>query len=121
LLNHRDVGKASAPAHAPYLHPCRQCREMTGSFPVLAVVKRLLWVLAFAGGACTPARGNLTKLFRTHSLKNNILIDKPEKVIDYHIADSRKITFTKDSKGAWKGGKAKSRNIAIGWLNPEAK
>jgi len=23
---HMDVGKASAPAHAPYLHPCRQCR-----------------------------------------------------------------------------------------------
>ena len=23
---HMDVGEASAPAHAPYLHPCRQCR-----------------------------------------------------------------------------------------------
>jgi len=53
------LGAASAPAHAKYLHPCRQCRsscqganicpcrcrqgrETTGSFPVHALVKRCL-------------------------------------------------------------------------------
>jgi hypothetical protein len=36
------------------------------------------------------------------------------------IADSRKMRFTKATNGGWKGQTA-ANNVAIGWLNPEAK